>query len=255
MSNTFPIRNHKLESISVPTTTHPLNRDRLVLCVDEKGVTLGKMTAYKAFEMAKEENMILKIVKNSEIPICRFVEKKDFKIDSSRKKDVEIQDKTKEIRFSDTITENDLKIKVNKVISLLLDRFRVKLTVVFKKKQNFDSDMTKAILENIISRVSNISKAESSLNIMDEKRAYIIVKPFTKKKMIDDGIIKPEEEVSKTNKTLEKKQERYRKALQREERVLKTKIEKAKDNKTLKVNPISVREQIRIAKSKNNSEQ
>ena len=42
--------------------------------------------------------------------------------------------KQKEIRFSDRIEEHDVEIKVNRLTELLRKRYRVKVTIIFRRR-------------------------------------------------------------------------------------------------------------------------
>ena len=72
------------------------------------------------------------------------------------------------MRFSDVITEHDLQTKVRKLRDLLIHNYRVKVRVSFKSRKNFDYSVGKETIDNIYSRVSDISIRDVKLSFKTE---------------------------------------------------------------------------------------
>lgn len=81
----------------------------------------------------------------------------------------------KELRFSDTIAEHDVQNKVNQLRRFLDKGLRVRVSVYFKSVAQFDPDLARALLDNIITRADDLGRVEGDINIANRFASLLLI--------------------------------------------------------------------------------
>src|ERR1700735_3331475 len=93
------------------------------LVINEKGENLGIIEKEKALEIAKNSNLDLFCIKpNTQNPVCKIIDSSKFFYRMKRSKNNEKKSNKKsgilkEVSFSYRIEDNDLRIKVKRVVN------------------------------------------------------------------------------------------------------------------------------------------
>lgn len=194
------------------------------LVIDQEGINLGVVNVAKVWATAKESNLKMTLVRESEPPVIKLEHKLTARDAREKKKKKEVDsealhDRVKEVRLSDLITEHDLQVKVSKIQQLLFTKHRVRITLQFKRRADFDASVGKAFLDNVLMRISEFSITEGSLVTADDRACAVTVRPISRAQLIAKGFIEaPKEEAEHTPTRKEITAEKRRLAeLEREE--------------------------------------
>lgn len=128
---------------------------------------IGKKTYREAIDLARMNKLELVLVKeDSNPPVARLMDSKDptFLEYVSRTQEG-IREKIKEMRFSEVISEHDTQIKVNKLRNLLQSGYRVRVSVQFKHRENFEAQSARAAINNVVERVGDIAVRDSKTGV------------------------------------------------------------------------------------------
>jgi translation initiation factor IF-3 len=186
--------------------------------IDENGKNLGVLSSAEALAMSKSRRVNMVQVRDAEIPVWRFEAKlTERERDKAKKKktsegdDEMLRERTKEIRLSDKITEHDLQTKVSKATQHLLTKHRVKVALYFKRRDEFDPQVGKAIIENVVLRLADICIVETQLKLVDDRSCFVTIRPISRRQLIAKGIIEaPIKEISPQQVRKEAMAERQR---------------------------------------------
>ena len=177
------------------------------LVIDENGVNLGILSMGAAYLKAKERNVMIVKVRDSEPPVLRFEERLTGREAREKAKKLKklggadpdsLHERMKEVRLSDKITEHDLQVKVMKTTQHLLSRYRVKVLLSFKKKAEFDPQVAKVLLDNVLLRLADICIIETSPKMTDDRACFVVIRPVSRRQLIQMGAIEaPSKEAEK----------------------------------------------------------
>lgn len=143
--------------------------DEQVRLIDENGVQIGVLTMFKAFYMAIDKKMDLALVSETTTPkVARIVDYGKIKYEQKKNKKNQKNNivKIKEIKFGLNVGENDYKIKVNKIIELLNDNFKVKTYLVLKGREMAHKDMAFGFMNKLIEDLKEYGNTEDKLSLV-----------------------------------------------------------------------------------------
>lgn len=109
----------------------------LLVRASENGASTELMSKEKALELAYELGLDLVQVSktegaDSEAPVCKLMDYSKYLYEQKKKKAHVVKQDIKEIRLSDSIAENDLKIKAKNVERILKSGDKVRVTITYK---------------------------------------------------------------------------------------------------------------------------
>lgn len=108
--------------------------------VSSDGKQIGVLPTYEAIKKALDEGLTLvEVAPNAKPPVAKIVDLGKFKYEEEKKarkekKGIKGGD-TKEVRFSPFIGEHDYKTRLKRVEEFLNDKDKVRLVVVFTRRQ------------------------------------------------------------------------------------------------------------------------
>ncbi len=121
-------------------------------------------------------------------PVCKLTSQAPSaprnKADDKTKIKEKSKIKEKELRFSDSIDEHDVQNKVERLRSFLEKGIKVKLNVYFKKPGQFDTDLARALLDNISERVEDVSKRDGDINITGKFASLTLLSTLSKEQQL-----------------------------------------------------------------------
>eukprot|EP01127_Copromyxa_protea_P015098 TRINITY_DN4294_c0_g1_i1.p1 TRINITY_DN4294_c0_g1~~TRINITY_DN4294_c0_g1_i1.p1 ORF type:complete len:552 (-),score=222.73 TRINITY_DN4294_c0_g1_i1:61-1716(-) len=149
-----------------------------VLVLDEEGKNRGIFKIQDALVLAKQRKLDLILVNKNATPAVTKLAKSTRFVQETV---TGVKEKDKEIIIGEAISENDLQIKVTRIRLLLEKLHKVKVLFKYKTLRNVNKELCKAILGNILSRVSDIADTTKSTMGLDSIRDHhLIIWPDTK---------------------------------------------------------------------------
>ncbi|MDD5127289.1 MAG: translation initiation factor IF-3 [Dehalococcoidales bacterium] len=165
---------------------------REVRLVGDKGEQLGVMPLYQAREIAKSQGIdLVEVAPTSVPPVCRLMDYGRFKYQQT-KKEREAKKGQKiaalrEVRVRPKIGDHDFEAKARTARKLLTGGDKVKVTVLFRGRENTHPELGWKLLQRMAELLKDISAPEIQ-PIMEGRRMYIVLIPAAQKP-------KPKEEV------------------------------------------------------------
>lgn len=131
----------------------------VVILVDETGLNRGEVNKRLAISEAREKNLdLVQVAKNSNgISICKFADVGKMKFDASKRHETKPVEK-KEMMFHLNTGENDIKVKKNKVRTMLEKKCIVKFGIQLNGRERAFMNTAKQLLQNSVADFRDIAK-------------------------------------------------------------------------------------------------
>jgi translation initiation factor IF-3 len=166
-------------------------RGKEVRLVGEKGEQLGVMPLYQAREMAEKAGLdIVEVAPTAIPPVCRLMDYGKFKYVQTKKeresrKGQKISD-VREVRLRPKIGEHDLLAKVRTARKLLEDGDKVKVTIMFRGRENTHPELGLKLVERVAQNLQDISFMEKEAT-REGARLHVILAPQPTKNKIKEN--------------------------------------------------------------------
>lgn len=178
-----------------------------VRLIDQNGVMVGIRSTYEAAAMARNAGLdLVEIAPTAKPPVCKimdfskFLYEKDKQEKENRKK--QKSGGLKEIRLNPRIGENDLQTKIRQMERFLQERNKVRVTVVFRGRENQHKEIGEDILNRICEMLSASGAQEGKSQLLGNRMSITIApqvsgktqqaQPQNKPKIVQDGAGKDE---------------------------------------------------------------
>lgn len=167
-------------------TTHRINdqiRLSPIRVVDHEGKMLGVIPTSEALKTAADVGLdLVEVAPNERPPVCRIMDYGKFKYEQKRKhansaKQHQVQ--LKEIRLRPKTGDHDIEFKVKQAREFLTHKDKVKLTVIFKGRENAHHERGREILDGIIQDLMEVSKVEKSPSMEGLRSMTAVLSPKT----------------------------------------------------------------------------
>src|ERR1700683_4905933 len=156
-------------------------RAREVRLVDPDGNQLGIKLLPEALAIARSMDLdLVEVAPLADPPVCRIMDYGKFKFDEaqrakeSRRKSSNIG--IKEMKYRPKIGNGDFDTKTRQVVKFLHDGHKVKITVMFRGREVFHSELGKKILDRIAEQVDGMARIESEARL-DGKNMVMVLAP------------------------------------------------------------------------------
>ncbi|MGP0006795.1 MAG: translation initiation factor IF-3 [Acidimicrobiales bacterium] len=178
---------------NAPTTNEPRINDRIrareVRLVDSEGHQLGIKPLAEALQIAQRQDLdLVEVAPLASPPVCRIMDYGKFKFDEaqrakeSRRKSSNIG--IKEMKYRPKIGNGDFDTKTRQVVKFLHDGHKVKITVMFRGREVFHSELGKKILDRIAEQVDGTARIESEARL-DGKNMVMVLAPDKRARQAD----------------------------------------------------------------------
>jgi translation initiation factor IF-3 len=122
--------------------------------IDDMGNQVGIVPTRDALEMARERGLdLVEVAPNAVPPVCRLMDYGKFKYEQSRKEREARRNQhvieLKEVRIRPKIDDHDLETKGRRAAKFLDDGDKVKLTVLFRGRENAHPEIGRALLDQL----------------------------------------------------------------------------------------------------------
>jgi translation initiation factor IF-3 len=153
-------------------------RAKEVRLIDPEGKQLGVIPTVEALERAASHGLdLVEVSPNVSPPVCRIMDygrykyQQNKKLQESKKRQSTFQ--VKEIKLRPRTGEHDFQVKMRHAKRFLDNRDKVKVTVVFRGRENAHTDAGVTLLQRVIEATSEFAVVEQSAR--KEGRIMIMV--------------------------------------------------------------------------------
>lgn len=151
------------------------------------------MMLYQAREIARKQNLdLVEVAPAAKPPVCRLMDYGKFKYEQTRKereaRKSQKQSALREVRLRPKIGVHDYIAKEKSVRKFLADGDKVKLTIMFRGRENAHPELGIKLLDRVSGAVKDIAQVEK-MPTREGARLHIILSPVAQK------IIKIKEEM------------------------------------------------------------
>jgi translation initiation factor IF-3 len=168
-------------------TSHRINdqiRISPVRVVNQDGEMLGVIPTSEAQKVAFEAGLdLVEVAPNVRPPVCRVMDYGKFKYEQKKKQAKNTrqhQIQLKEIRLRPKTGEHDIDFKVKQARSFIEDGDKVKITVIFRGRENAHHDRGREILAQVIAALEDICKVEKTPGMDSGRTMSAVVAPTPK---------------------------------------------------------------------------
>jgi len=155
-------------------------RAKEVRLVGDKGEQLGIMPLFQAREVAKKQDLdIVEVAAESTPPVCRLMDYGKYKYEQTKRdKEARKNQRTsvlKEVRLRPKIGEHDFAAKYRSVRKQLEAGDKVKVTIMFRGRENTHPELGLKLLKRMSEQVSDVSAIEGQPNRIGSRLHLILV--------------------------------------------------------------------------------
>ncbi|MEW6408981.1 MAG: translation initiation factor IF-3 [Nitrospirota bacterium] len=141
-----------------------------VRVVAPDGKQLGIMSSKEALKKAEEFGLdLVEVAPMANPPVCRIMNYGKYKYEQSKKTHALRQHQrmmqVKEIKVRPHIDKHDLEHKIRRIREFLTDKYKVKVTVMFRGREITHMDYGRSMLEKISNEVASVCNLESSYKL------------------------------------------------------------------------------------------
>lgn len=165
-------------------TSHRVNdqiRISPVRVVGNDGEMLGVIPTPQAMQMAMEAGLdLVEVAPNVRPPVCRIMDYGKFKYEQHKKKKSNTGGKAaelKEIRLRPKTGDHDIEFKIKQARGFLEERHKVKLTVMFKGRENAHHERGRDVLDEVIKLLEDVAKVEKFPGMDGGRQMTAVVAP------------------------------------------------------------------------------
>lgn len=140
-------------------------------CLDAAGNMLGVLATADAVRMAQEQQLdLVEISPNADPPVCRIMDFGKFRYQESLK-DKEARrhqhrQVVKEMKFHANVGEHDYETKVNHIKDFLSKGHKVKVSLVFRGRENAHRELGFAVVNKIIKDCESVCTVDMTPRMM-----------------------------------------------------------------------------------------
>jgi translation initiation factor IF-3 len=143
------------------------------------------MMLYQAREIARKQNLdLVEVASTAKPPVCRLMDYGKFKYEQTRKereaRKSQKQSALREVRLRPKIGEHDYVSKEKSVRKFLEEGDKVKLTIMFRGRENAHPELGIKLLDRVADTVKDIALIEKSPT-REGARLHIIISPIAQK--------------------------------------------------------------------------
>ena len=142
-----------------------------VRCTDEKGELIGVMPTSEALRRAHDVDLdLVELSPNADPPVCRIMDfgkyryKQSMKRKQARKSQQHRQ--LKEVKYHSNVGEHDYQTKLTKVRDFLAKGHKVKLSLMFRGRENAHRELGFEIVKRVIEDCDDVAAPDSPPRLM-----------------------------------------------------------------------------------------
>jgi translation initiation factor IF-3 len=133
---------------------------------------------------------LVEVVPTSKPPVCKIIDYGKFRYDQTKRekesKKAQHQVKVKEVKVKPNIDDHDLDVKQRRARDFLDKGFKVKLTCMFRGRENAHPEIGEAVVRRFCESLEDIATPESMPKRMG-RTLTLVLAPGVKKKKVSEG--------------------------------------------------------------------
>ncbi len=170
---------------NAPSSNEPRINDRIrardVRLVDSEGRQLGIKPLPEALQIAQSQDLdLVEVAPLASPPVCRIMDYGKFKFDAAQKAKESRRKANnvgiKEMKYRPKIGQGDFDTKTRQVLRFLQEGHKVKVTVMFRGREVYHSDLGRRILDRISEQIEGIGRVESEARL-DGRNMVMVIAP------------------------------------------------------------------------------
>ena len=138
-----------------------------VRLIDENGEQVGIVPTNEALERARERDLdLVEVAPNSKPPVCRILDYSKYKYEQEQKAKAarkhQQQTNVREIKLRPKIAQHDYETKRGHVERFLKQQDKVKVTIMFRGREQSHPERGRMLLDRLLEDVSEIGVLEQA---------------------------------------------------------------------------------------------
>ncbi len=134
--------------------------------IDEEGQQLGIVPTFQALSIARERGLdLVEVAPNAAPPVCRIMDWGKARYEQSRKERESRRNSKaitiKELRLKPKTDDHDIETKIRRAKGFLEEGDKVKLTVLFRGRENMHPEVGRAHLDQMLNQLAPYAVIES----------------------------------------------------------------------------------------------
>ena len=134
--------------------------------IDEEGKQLGIMPPFEALKMARSQGLdLVEVAPTANPPVCRIINYGKYLYQLSKRqhearkhqKSIEL----KEVKMRPRTSAHDFETKRNKIIEFLQEGNKVKVTIMFRGRENAHRDLGFKMMDRLVQEVGEVGQVET----------------------------------------------------------------------------------------------
>jgi translation initiation factor IF-3 len=170
-------------------------RVREVLLIGDDGNKVGIVPTDEALKYAQERDLdLVEVAPEAKPPVCRVLDYSKYKYEQEQKakqaRKHQKQVNVREIKLRPKIADNDYETKKNHVVRFLKGDDRVKVTIMFRGREQTHPERGTALLMRLAEDVSDLGVIDQR-PIQDGRNMTMLLSPVVKKPAEGDDAAAP----------------------------------------------------------------
>jgi len=166
-------------------------RVREVRLIGEDGEQVGVLAIDKALAYARERDLdLVEVAADARPPVCRVLDYSKYKYEQEQKAKAarkhQKQVNVREIKLRPKIADNDYETKKNHVVRFLSGDDRVKVTIMFRGREQTHPERGVALLMRLAEDVADLGVIDQR-PIQDGRNMTMLLSPVPKKQAEEDA--------------------------------------------------------------------
>ena len=171
-----------------PRVGHPRINEEInakeVRLIGENGEQLGIKSSEDALNYAFDQNLdLVEVAGDAKPPVCRVMDYGKYRYEQEQKAKLarkhQLQVHVKEIKLRPKISSNDYNTKKDHVLRFLKDRAKVKVTIMFRGREQTHPERGEQLLAQLAEDVAEVGMVESS-PLQDGRNMTMVIAPLRK---------------------------------------------------------------------------
>jgi len=164
-----------------PTRINERIRIKEVRLIDEEGEQVGVVATDKALEMARERDLdLVEVAPDARPPVARLLDYSKYKYEQEQKAKAarkhQQQVNVREIKLRPKIADHDYETKKGHVERFLRQKDKVKVTIMFRGREQAHPERGRALLKRLYDDISEIATIEQDPQ-QEGRNMHMLVAP------------------------------------------------------------------------------
>ena len=156
-----------------------------VRLIDTDGAQLGVVPVEEAMSSARDKGLdLVEVAPNARPPVCRIMDYGRYKYEQAKaereaKKKQHVT-QMKEIKMRPNIEEHDFEFKTRHIKRFLMERDKVKVTIMFRGREMAHTENGKEVLDDVVEEIGDLAIVEQNVRL-EGRNMFLILAPNSKK--------------------------------------------------------------------------